>query len=229
MTRLFVNVDHVATIREARRTQEPDPLKAALLAEKTGVDGITVHLREDRRHIQDKDVFIIHKNIGTKLNLEMAAIEAMVDLAVQLKPYQVSLVPEKREEITTEGGLDVRSQVPELLDIRNKIKNKGILFSLFVDPEIAQVEACKQVKADSIEINTGYYSELTDSGELEAELFRIRKASKYASEIGLRVFAGHGLNYDNVKAIAAIPEIEELNIGHFLVAQSVYLLSLIHI
>ena len=222
MTRLFVNVDHVATIREARRTQEPDPLKAALMAEKMGADGITVHLREDRRHIQDKDVRIIHNNIGTKLNLEMAAVDEMVAISLELKPYQVSLVPEKRQEITTEGGLDVCSQVPELMIIRKRIKNEGILFSLFVDPDINQLEACKEVKADSIEINTGNYSELVAPKDVETELLRIQKASKYASELGLRVFAGHGLNYDNVKAIVAIPEVEELNIGHFLVAQSVY-------
>ena len=222
MTRLFVNVDHVATIREARRTQEPDPLKAALMAEKMGADGITVHLREDRRHIQDKDVRIIHNNIGTKLNLEMAAVDEMVAISLELKPYQVSLVPEKRQEITTEGGLDVCSQVPELIDIRKRIKNEGILFSLFVDPDINQLEACKEVNANSIEINTGNYSELVDPKDVKIELLRIQKASKYASDMGLRVFAGHGLNYDNVKAIVAIPEVEELNIGHFLVAQSVY-------
>ena len=222
MTRLFVNVDHVATIREARKTQEPDPLKAALMAEKMGADGITVHLREDRRHIQDKDVRIIHNNIGTKLNLEMAAVDEMVAISLELKPYQVSLVPEKRQEITTEGGLDVCSQVTELIDIRKRIKNEGILFSLFVDPDINQLEACKEVEADSIEINTGNYSELVASKDVKTELLRIQKASKYASDMGLRVFAGHGLNYDNVKAIVAIPEVEELNIGHFLVAQSVY-------
>lgn len=222
MTRLFVNVDHVATIREARKTQEPDPLKAALMAEKMGADGITVHLREDRRHIQDKDVRIIHDNIDTKLNLEMAAVDEMVAISLELKPYQVSLVPEKRQEITTEGGLDVCSQVTELIDIRKKIKNEGILFSLFVDPDINQLEACKEVEADSIEINTGNYSELVASKDVKTELLRIQKASKYASNMGLRVFAGHGLNYDNVKAIVAIPEVEELNIGHFIVAQSVY-------
>jgi len=222
VTRLFVNVDHVATIREARRTQEPDPLKAALMAEKMGADGITVHLREDRRHIQDKDLHIIHNNIGTKLNLEMAAVDEMVAISLELKPYQVSLVPEKRQEITTEGGLDVCSQVPELIDIRKRIKNEGILFSLFVDPDINQLDACKEVEADSIEINTGNYSELVTPKDVETELLRIQKASKYASNMGLRVFAGHGLNYDNVKPIVAIPEVEELNIGHFLVAQSIY-------
>ena len=223
MTRLFVNVDHVATIREARKTHEPDPLKAALLAEKIGVEGITVHLREDRRHIQDEDVRIIHKNIKTKLNLEMAAIKEMVELALELKPYQISLVPEKRQEITTEGGLDVCSQVQELTDIQKQIKKHGILFSLFVDPDMRQIEASQKVAANSIEINTGAYSELTDSGKVEEELVRIQEAAKQAVKLGLRVFAGHGLNFDNVKAIAAIPEIEELNIGHFLVAQSVYM------
>jgi pyridoxine 5-phosphate synthase len=223
VTRLFVNVDHVATIREARKTYEPDPLKAALLAEKVGVEGITIHLREDRRHIQDEDVRIIHKNIKTKLNLEMAAIKEMVDLALELKPYQVSLVPENRQEITTEGGLNVCSQVTELTDIQKRIKSQGILFSLFVDPVIKQIEASKKVKADSIEINTGAYSELTDSTKVEEESVRIREAAKQAAKLGLRVFAGHGLNFKNVKAIAAIPEIEELNIGHFIVAQSIYM------
>ena len=223
MTRLFVNVDHVATIREARKTYEPDPLRAALLAEKVGIEGITVHLREDRRHIQDKDVHIINKNIKTKLNLEMAAIKEMVDLALELKPYQVSLVPEKRQEITTEGGLDVCSQISELLNIQKRFKNHGVLFSLFVDPDIRQIEASKEVNADSIEINTGVYSELIDQTKKEEELARIQEAAKQAEKLGLRVFAGHGLNFDNVKAIAAIPEIEELNIGHFLVAQSVYI------
>ena len=187
-----------------------------------GADGITVHLREDRRHIQDKDVHIINNKIGTKLNLEMAAVDEMVAISLDLKPYQVSLVPEKRQEITTEGGLDVYSQVPELIDIRKRIKDEGILFSLFVDPDINQLEACKEVEADSIEINTGNYSELVASKDVKTELLRIQKASKYASDMGLRVFAGHGLNYDNVKAIVAIPEVEELNIGHFIVAQSVY-------
>ena len=193
------------------------------MVEKIGVDGITVHLREDRRHIQDEDVRSIRKNISTKLNLEMAATDEMLGIALELKPYQVSLVPEKRQEITTEGGLDVRAQIKELKVIRDKIKNAGILFSLFVDPDLRQVEACKNVYADSIEINTGYYSELKSPEKVENELLRIRKAASFASEIGLRVFAGHGLTLANVTAIASTPEIEELNIGHFLVAQSVYM------
>jgi len=220
--RLFVNVDHVATIREARKGLEPDPLRAALLAEQSGADGITVHLREDRRHIQDKDVYIIHKNINTKLNLEMAATREMIGLALKLKPYQISLVPEKRQEITTEGGLDVVSQVKDLKRLRKQIKEKNILYSLFVDPDPEQIEASIRVEADSIEINTGRYSELKDPDEINGELKRIQEAAKHASKLGLRVFAGHGLNYNNVKAIAAISAIEELNIGHFLVAQSIY-------
>jgi len=220
--RLFVNVDHVATIREARKGLEPDPLRAALIAEQSGADGITVHLREDRRHIQDKDVYVIHKNINTKLNLEMAATEEMISLALELKPYQVSLVPEKRQEITTEGGLDVLSQVENFKRLREVIKEKDILYSLFIDPDPEQIEASIQAEADSIEINTGRYSELKDPDEIKGELKRIQEAAKYSSDMGLRVFAGHGLNYNNVQAIAAIHEIEELNIGHFLVAQSVY-------
>jgi len=220
--RLFVNVDHVATIREARKGIEPDPLKAALLAEQSGADGITVHLREDRRHIQDKDVYLIHENINTKLNLEMAATREMIGLALELKPYQISLVPEKRQEITTEGGLDVVSQVEDLKKIRELINEKDILYSLFVDPDPEQIEASIQVGADSIEINTGKYTYLKDPNEINKELKRIQKEARHAFDLGLRVFAGHGLNFDNVKDIAAIPEIEELNIGHFLVAQSVY-------
>lgn len=222
MIRLFVNVDHVATIREARRTIEPSPLKAALLAEKAGAEGITIHLREDRRHIQDDDVRIIRKGINTPLNLEMAPTLEMVKLALEIQPYQVSLVPEKRQEITTEGGLDVCSQEKVLSEIREKMHDRGVLFSLFIDPDEKQVDASKRIKADSIEINTGKYTELESAEEIEVELERIRESAKRADEKGLKVFAGHGLNYENVKAIAAIPEIEELNIGHFIVGQAVY-------
>ncbi len=222
MIRLFVNVDHVATIREARKTIEPSPLKAALLAEKAGAQGITIHLREDRRHIQDEDVRVIHEGINTKLNLEMAPTREMVDLALEIAPYQVSLVPEKRQEITTEGGLDVCSQEKELAKIREKMHARGILFSLFVDPDLAQVDACKKIQADSIEINTGTYTELESPEKIAAELQRIQKSAKRAAEQGLKVFAGHGLNYENVKDIAAIAQIEELNIGHFIVGQAVY-------
>jgi pyridoxine 5-phosphate synthase len=220
--RLFVNVDHVATIREARKTVEPDPLTAALLAEKSGADGITVHLREDRRHIQDDDVFGIRNNISTVLNLEMAAVEEMVEIALKTKPYQVSLVPEKRQEITTEGGLNVISQQEHLMKIRERIQSQGILYSLFVDPDLKQIDASQKVGAQSIEINTGRYSELKVSAEIEKELSKIRVAARHASELGLRVFAGHGLTEENVGALAEIREVEELNIGHSLVSRSVY-------
>jgi len=220
--RLFVNVDHVATLREARKTVEPDPLIAALLAEKTGADGITVHLREDRRHIQDDDVSLIREKIQTVLNLEMAAVEEMVQIALKTKPYQVSIVPEKRQEITTEGGLDVISKKEHLKKIREQIQSQGIRFSLFVDPDSRQIDAAREVGAESIEINTGSYSELKDDGAVHQELKKIRNAARHATEQGLIVFAGHGLTDENVVAIAGILEIEELNIGHSLVSRSVY-------
>jgi len=222
MIRLFVNVDHVATIREARKTIEPSPLKAALLAEKAGAQGITIHLREDRRHIQDDDLRIIREGISTPLNLEMAPTEEMVKLALEIQPYQVSLVPEKRQEITTEGGLDVCSQKETLSGIGKRMHDAGILFSLFIDPDTKQVDSSKMVMADSIEINTGKYTELVSVKKIKAELERIYKSAERAAEKGLKVFAGHGLNYENVKDIAAIPIIEELNIGHFIVGQAVY-------
>ncbi len=220
--RLFVNVDHVATLREARKTIEPDPLVAALLAEQAGADGITVHLREDRRHIQDHDVSRIRQNITTVLNLEMAAVEEMVHIALDTQPYQVSLVPEKRQEITTEGGLDVFSQKEQLKKVGDRIQSNGIRFSLFVDPDPRQIDAAREVGAESIEINTGSYSELQEAGAVQRELEKIRDASRHAAEQGLRVFAGHGLTDENVVAVAALPEIEELNIGHSLVSRSVY-------
>lgn len=220
--RLFVNVDHVATLREARKTVEPDPLTAALLAEKAGADGITVHLREDRRHIQDGDVSRIREKIQTMLNLEMAAVEEMVQIAIKTNPSQVSIVPEKRQEITTEGGLDVISQKDHLRKIREQIQPQGIRFSLFIDPDPRQIDASRAVGAESIEINTGLYSELKDDDAVQRELKKIRSAARHATEQSLRVFAGHGLTDENVVAIAGIPEIEELNIGHSLVSRSVY-------
>ena len=222
MTRLFVNVDHVATIREARKTVEPDPLLAAQIAEKAGADGITVHLREDRRHIQDHDVERIRSAIKTPLNLEMAPVEEMVQIALQTRPYQVSLVPEKRQEITTEGGLDVSSQIESLMQMKERLTSNGIRFSLFVDPDPRQIEAAGRVGADSIELNTGAYSELKVEKDVESSLEKIRRSSKLAVELGLRVFAGHGLTNENVQAIAAVPEIEELNIGHHIVSRAVF-------
>jgi len=222
MTRLFINVDHVATIREARKTVEPDPLFAAQMAESAGADGITVHLREDRRHIQDHDVERIRSTIKTRLNLEMAPVEEMVQVALKTRPYQVSLVPEKRQEITTEGGLDVCSQIEHLILIKERLTSSGILFSLFVDPDPNQIEAAGRIGADSIEINTGAYSELKLAEDVEEALVKIRHSANQAVGLGLRVFAGHGLTDDNVQAIAAIPEIEELNIGHHIIARAVF-------
>jgi len=222
MTRLFVNVDHVATIREARKTVEPDPLIAAQIAEDAGADGITVHLREDRRHIQDHDVERIRLAIKTRLNLEMAPVEEMVGIALQIRPYQVSLVPEKRQEITTEGGLDVCSKMETLIQIKERLTASGILFSLFVDPDPRQIEAAGRVGADSVEINTGGYSELKIEEDIEEALVKIIQCANQAVGLGLRVFAGHGLTNDNVQAIAAIPDIEELNIGHHIVARAVF-------
>lgn len=222
MIKLCVNVDHVATIREARKTTEPDPLEAALLAEKAGAHGITIHLREDRRHIQDEDVRRIRQAIKTPLNLEMAAVEEMILIAIVTRPHQVSLVPEKRREITTEGGLDACSHEAHLLKARERLAAQGIRFSLFLDPDPDQIESARRIGADSIEINTGRYSELRDDDEIAQELEKIRKAAKQAASLGLGVFAGHGLNNENVKAIASIPEIEELNIGHHIVARSVF-------
>jgi pyridoxine 5-phosphate synthase len=222
MIKLCVNVDHVATIREARKTIEPDPLEAALLAEKAGAQGITIHLREDRRHIQDHDVRRIKERINTPLNLEMAAVEEMVQIAIETKPHQVSIVPEKRQEVTTEGGLDVSSNEVYLKELGKKFSDHGILFSLFIDPDPVQIEAASRVGADSVEINTGPYSELTGSGEINIEIEKIKNSAKQVSSKGMSVFAGHGLNNQNVIAIASIPEIEELNIGHNIVARSVF-------
>ena len=223
MIRLFVNVDHVATVREARKTVEPDPLEAALLAEKAGAYGITAHLREDRRHVQDRDIERLKESLRTPLNLEMAAVEEMVQIALRVRPYQVSLVPEKRQEITTEGGLDLLLQEKHLINVGNLLKTRDILFSLFIDTDCKQIEAAKRIGADSIEFNTGPYSECIAKEEVEAHLAQLREASMLARGKGLRVFAGHGLTKENVVAVAAIPEIEELNIGHHIVSQSVYL------
>ena len=222
MIRLFVNIDHVATLREARKTYEPDPLEVALLAEKAGAYGITAHLREDRRHIQDKDINIIKKNISTPFNLEMAAVDEMLKIALDVQPYQVSLVPEKRQEITTEGGLNVCTEEDNLRLVGKKLKEKSILFSLFIDPVMKQVQAARRVGANSVELNTGFYSEATNPEALSNHLASIQTAAKQASSLGIRVFAGHGLTNDNVEAVAAIPEIEELNIGHHIISRSIY-------
>ena len=224
MIKLFVNVDHVATIREARKTYEPDPLKAALLAEKAGAYGITAHLREDRRHVQDDDIRRLKDQITTPLNLEMAAVDEMIRIAIDTKPFQVSIVPEKRQEITTEGGVNILEQEDHLIYVGHRMKEKDILFSLFIDPDADQVEAAKRVRADSIELNTGPYSEASSIDEKSQHLVQLGKAAMQAHDLGLRVFAGHGLTTDNVPAIIHnVPWIEELNIGHHIVSRSIYI------
>ena len=224
MIKLFVNVDHVATVREARKTYEPDPLEAAIIAEKAGAYGITAHLREDRRHVQDNDIRRLKDQITTPLNLEMAAVDEMIEIAIATKPFQVSIVPENRQEITTEGGLNILEQEDHLIKVGHKLRERDILFSLFIDPDADQVKAAKRVKADSIELNTGPYSESSSSINANAQhLAQLRKAAVQAHDLGLRVFAGHGLTIDNVPAIIRnVPWIEELNIGHHIVSHSIY-------
>ena len=219
---LGLNIDHVATLRQARGTRYPDPIKAALDAEMAGADSITLHLREDRRHIQDHDVARISAMRQTKVNLEMAATQEMLDIALQFHPEDVCLVPEKREELTTEGGLDVAGQQPWLTEVCTKLAEIGSRVSLFIDPDKMQIDAAKAVGAPVIELHTGTYAELEKPAEVAKELQRIREAAVYAKSIGLVVNAGHGLHYHNVQAIAAITEIEELNIGHAIIAQAVF-------
>ncbi|WP_028486389.1 pyridoxine 5'-phosphate synthase [Thiomicrorhabdus chilensis] len=219
---LGLNIDHVATLRQARGTRYPDPIKAALDAEMAGANSITLHLREDRRHIQDEDVAKISAMRQTKVNLEMAATQEMVDIACRYEPEDVCLVPEKREELTTEGGLDVAGQKVWLTQVCSTLAEAGCRVSLFIDPDETQIEAAKEVGAPVIELHTGTYAELEKPAEVAAELERIRHAAEYATRLGLVVNAGHGLHYHNVQAIAAIKEIEELNIGHAIIAQAVF-------
>ncbi|WP_024850778.1 pyridoxine 5'-phosphate synthase [Hydrogenovibrio kuenenii] len=219
---LGLNIDHVATIRQARGTRYPDPVKAALDAEMAGADSITLHLREDRRHIQDEDVRRISEARQTKVNLEMAATSEMLSIALQTCPEDVCLVPEKREELTTEGGLDVVSQQAWLTDFCGKLAENKTRVSLFIDAEESQIRAAKAVGVPVIELHTGTYAELTDSTAISAELERIKQATALAKSLGLVVNAGHGLHYHNVQAIAAIKDIEELNIGHAIIAQALF-------
>lgn len=220
MALLCVNVDHIATIRQARRAQEPDPAQAAVLAELAGASGITVHLREDRRHIQDRDVEVLRRLVKTKLNLEMAATDEMIRIALGVRPDMVTLVPERREELTTEGGLDVHGQYEVVGQAVRVLRGGGIIVSLFVDPDQEQIAAATRADADLVELHTGAYAEAREAKAQQAELARLIKAATLARELGLRVNAGHGLNYLNVGPIAAILEVEELNIGHSIVARS---------
>jgi pyridoxine 5-phosphate synthase len=217
---LGVNVDHVATLRQARRTTYPDPVFAALLAEQAGADSITIHLREDRRHIQDRDVRLCKDALQTRLNLEMAATDEMLKIAREVRPADCCLVPEKRTEVTTEGGLDVSGQEAALKAYCARLADVGIRVSLFIDPDKDQLDAARRIGAPVVELHTGAYSDAT--GERRAHEFkRIEDAARHAHSIGLTVHAGHGLNYHNVQPIAAIPQIVELNIGHAIVARAV--------
>jgi pyridoxine 5-phosphate synthase len=220
MIRLGVNVDHVATVRQARRVDAPDPVEAALLAERGGAQGITVHLREDRRHIQERDVRLLRQRIATKLNLEMALTPAIVRFAEDARPDDACFVPEKREELTTEGGLDVISQQARIKEAVERLQGSGITVSLFIDPDPGQIEAAKVSGAHGIEIHTGTYCNASGTAR-EKELEVVKAAARLAQDLGLEVHGGHGLNYDNVIPIAAIGEIVELNIGHSIIARAV--------
>jgi pyridoxine 5-phosphate synthase len=217
---LGVNIDHVATLRQARRARYPDPLYAALMAEEAGADSITLHLREDRRHIQDRDVTVMREALQTRMNLEMAVTEEMIRIAQKILPQDCCLVPESRQEITTEGGLDVLAQGARIGDAVKALGASGIRVSLFIDPDPAQIEAAQRTGGPAIELHTGTYSDSTGAA-LAREFERLCAAAKFAARLGLIVNAGHGLNYHNVEPIAAIPEIVELNIGHAIVARSI--------
>lgn len=219
MLTLGVNIDHVATIRQARRTVEPDPVAAAVLAELAGADGITVHLREDRRHVQERDVRLLRQTVRTHLNLEMAATDEMVALALDIKPDYVTLVPEKREEVTTEGGLDIAGQ-SRLGEIVDKLQADGIPVSLFIDADISQIEASVKVKAQFIELHTGRYAEAESVASRKKELAVLTKGCELALSAGLRVNAGHGLTYWNVYPVASLAGMEELNIGHTIISRA---------
>lgn len=221
MLTLGVNIDHVATIRQARRTVEPDPIAAAVLAELAGADGITAHLREDRRHIQDRDVRLLRQTVRTHLNLEMAATEEMLSIALDLKPDYVTLVPERREEVTTEGGLDVLGGGDRLQGVVERLQSAGIPVSLFIDADLQQLKAAAQIRAQFIELHTGKYADAPDAESRERELILLRQGCELALELGLRVNAGHGLTYWNVYPVARLPGMEELNIGHSVISRAV--------
>lgn len=221
--RLGINIDHVATLRQARGVHYPDPVQAAFKAIKGGADGITLHLREDRRHIQEADVLALKETLNVPMNLEMASTEEMLVFAESVKPAYVCLVPEKREELTTEGGLDVASQITELTTVCARLNNAGITVSLFIDPSKTQIDAAKQCQAITIELHTGAYANAIDSVTMREELNRIISAADYAHALGLTVNAGHGLHVENVASIAAIPMMNELNIGHSIVARAVFI------
>jgi len=217
---LGVNIDHVATVREARKTYEPDPVWAASLAELGGADGITVHLREDRRHIQDRDLRVLKETVTVKLNLELACAEDVLRIATEICPEQATLVPEKREEVTTEGGLDVVGNLESVQHAVQQLKNAGIVTSLFLDPDAAQIEAAAQLGVEAVELHTGQYA-LARGEDITEQLVALTTAARQIRESGMLLHAGHGLNYQNVKPIAQIPEMHELNIGHSIISRAV--------
>ena len=219
---LGVNIDHIATLRQARGTRYPDPIQAAIEAEQAGADGITIHLREDRRHIQERDVAMLSDILQTKMNLEMAVTDEMLAMAEKYRPADCCLVPEKREELTTEGGLEIAGQLGRMKDACQRLAASNITVSLFIDPDFAQIDAAVECGAPVIELHTGRYADAETTSEVEHERQIIISAVEYANNLGLHVNAGHGLNYHNVDAIAEIPDIVELNIGHAIVARSVF-------
>jgi pyridoxine 5-phosphate synthase len=222
MIRLGVNIDHVATLRQARRADEPDTVAAAVLALLGGADGITIHLREDRRHIQDRDLRVLRPVVTRRLNLEMATVDAIAELACEVKPDEATLVPERRAELTTEGGLDVVAHESAVGKMVERLRSAGIEVSLFIDPDQRQIAASRRLGAQAIEIQTARYSETRTIADRERELTALRDATKAAKDVGLHVHMGHGLNYYNVQAVAAIAGVEELNIGHSIVSRAVF-------
>ncbi len=222
MIKLGVNIDHIATLRQARGTPYPSPVQAALLAETAGADSITLHLREDRRHIQDADVRILRQCLQTRMNLEMAVTEEMIGIALDVKPQDVCLVPERRQELTTEGGLDVAGQLDRIKEACQRLGAAGIRVSLFIDADTEQLDAARAAGAPVVEIHTGRFADARSEAEAASELARIATAVAYGLQLGLQVNAGHGLHYHNVQAIAGIPGVAELNIGHAIVAQALF-------
>ena len=222
MIRLGVNIDHVATLRQARRAKEPDPVAAAVLATLGGADGITVHLREDRRHIQDRDVYLLRETVRTRLNLEMACSDEIIAIALKVLPDEITLVPEKRQELTTEGGLDIVTHADTTRSAVERLKAAGLHVSLFIDPDLAQLDMAKKLHADAVEFQTAAYSEATTPARLAVELAKLRTATAHALQLGLHPHLGHGLNYQNVKPIVRIHGVVELNIGHSIVSRAVF-------
>ncbi len=221
MARLAVNIDHIATVREARGINEPDPVVAAGIAELAGVDGVICHLREDRRHINDRDLTLLSKTIKTKLNLEMAAVDEMIEIARDIKPHVATLVPEKREELTTEGGLDIKLNPDHYKKVVDRLKGRDIRVSFFLDPDPDQITIASEIGADVVEIHTGHYSEAGSDIEAEERFKRIVRAVEISSELNLGISAGHGLNYTNIKLFKSLPQIEEYSIGHSIISRAV--------